>query len=446
MITESQIRSAIRKVSAKERARIDLRDRGARGAGRLLFRVRATGENSIAAEFYAIYFRNGRRAFAKIGNYDHEGRGGGLPLADARKKFQAEFAPAIVAGAEPASLGARRQAQSKPGTVTELFTAYVESLRIAGRRSAGKVERILLRGKSYDAASAIGADRPANEIEPGDISAFLAMIYSRGAPVMAVEARCYLHAAFAYGLKAEHDYRRQTAAGVSWRLKSNPVAAVPADTKASKPGQRFLSPTELRTFWHWLCAYETKSRLAPGMRLLLATGQRIEEITGVSVTSYDKAAGMLYWEKTKNGRPHSIPLPRQAVTILDGLTPNEHGLYFAHRRHPERPSPGEGFGDIVERFLEAHPEIPRFVPRDARRTWKTCAGMAGLSKEERDALQNHIRSDVASRHYDRYDRLREKRAAMVRWEAWLDLVLDGEIVDLDQRGVVVAIREGKGAA
>jgi integrase len=153
----------------------------------------------------------------------------------------------------------------------------------------------------------------------------------------------------------------------------------------------------------------------------------------VSAASYDKGAGMLSWPVTKNGRPHSIPLPPQAVAILDALTPNEHGLYFPHRRHPERPSPGEGFGDIVERFLEDHPEIPRFVPRDMRRTWKTCAGMAGVSKEGRDRIQNHHKSDISSIHYDKYDYIAEKRADMARWASYLDAVLDGTIIDLGQR-------------
>jgi hypothetical protein len=34
--------------------------------------------------------------------------------------------------------------------------------------------------------------------------------------------------------------------------------------------------------------------------------------------------------KTKNGLPHSIPLPHQAVAILDGLRVNAHGLFFPH--------------------------------------------------------------------------------------------------------------------
>jgi hypothetical protein len=59
-----------------------------------------------------------------------------------------------------------------------------------------------------------------------------------------------------------------------------------------------------------------------------------------------------------------------------------------------------------------------FSNRDIRRTWKTLAGHAGLTKEERDLIQNHKKPDVSSRHYDRYDYLSEKREAMAKWETW----------------------------
>ena len=60
----------------------------------------------------------------------------------------------------------------------------------------------------------------------------------------------------------------------------------------------------------------------------------------------------------------------------------------------------------------------RVTPRDLRRTWKTLAGLAGVSKADRDALQNHGARDVSARHYDRYDGMREKRAAVDAWGRW----------------------------
>jgi len=47
-------------------------------------------------------------------------------------------------------------------------------------------------------------------------------------------------------------------------------------------------------------------------------------------------------------------------------------------------------------------------------------GVAGLSKELRDRIQGHAFSDVASKHYDRYDYFKEKKAGLQRWSAWLE--------------------------
>jgi integrase len=68
-------------------------------------------------------------------------------------------------------------------------------------------------------------------------------------------------------------------------------------------------------------------------------------------------------------------------------------------------------------------------PHDLRRTVETRLSAMGVSKEDRDACLNHVRSDIGSRHYDLYERVKEKRAAFKRWAA-----------------VVTAILEGRGAA
>jgi hypothetical protein len=61
--------------------------------------------------------------------------------------------------------------------------------------------------------------------------------------------------------------------------------------------------------------------------------------------------------------------------------------------------------------------------RDLRRTWKTLAGQAGLSKEIRDRLQNHTLQDVSSKSYDRWNYMPEKRAGMKTWDAWITRLL-----------------------
>ena len=62
-------------------------------------------------------------------------------------------------------------------------------------------------------------------------------------------------------------------------------------------------------------------------------------------------------------------------------------------------------------------QLPWFTARDLGAPGKTLAGAAGISKEDGDRLQNYAKGDVSSKHYDRYDYLSEKRAAMAKWPA-----------------------------
>jgi hypothetical protein len=51
----------------------------------------------------------------------------------------------------------------------------------------------------------------------------------------------------------------------------------------------------------------------------------------------------------------------------------------------------------------------------------------------RTPAQNHYKtSDVSTKHYDRYDAPRERRAAVEVWSAYLDLVLVGKIREIGQ--------------
>ncbi len=54
-------------------------------------------------------------------------------------------------------------------------------------------------------------------------------------------------------------------------------------------------------------------------------------------------------------------------------------------------------------------------PHDLRRTLRTRLSALGVSKEDRDAILNHTPTDVGTKHYDLYDRAKEKRQALTLW-------------------------------
>ena len=68
-----------------------------------------------------------------------------------------------------------------------------------------------------------------------------------------------------------------------------------------------------------------------------------------------------------------------------------------------------------------------------RRTFATRPSGLGVSKEDRDALLNHIRSDVGSKHYDLYERAKEKRVALNLWTETLAKIFEPtSVVSLKQ--------------
>jgi integrase len=434
MITDKKIQQVVRNAPASGKNVIELRDDGERGTGRLVLVIKPRA-GRVTVEWYAVFFRRGKRAKAKIGSYPT------MTVAEGRRIFLNEYAPAISAGLDPTA--AKRQ-QVSAGTVKELFSAYIDNLRRDEKRSAKIAHDYLLSPKG-GAAKAIGADRPAASIMPGDIVPLLAKIHGRGARAMANTVRSYLSAAFNFGLRAEHDFTKADI-GARWGLKLNPVTAIPADAGASHPGDRFLSPAEFRIVWLWLDEYRARSLLAAAAMLKMATGQRTEEILRISDAGYDRQKAMINWEKTKNGLAHSIPLPHQAEAILERLVPNSHGLFFPHHRDPARRAGAPSVLDVIRKCIRENPGLAPFTARDLRRTFKTLAGDAGIPKEMRDRLQNHVQGDVSSRHYDRYGYLPERRAAMAKWATYLDLVIAGRIDQLGAReGNVVPFGATTGA-
>lgn len=412
MLNPRTIETAMRSAS-RELLLID--NTGERGSGRLALRVRPGADESVRGEWLAIWWRDGRRQTGKLGRYP------ALSLRAARDAFAEEWRPDIEAGRDPRRA---RLVAAASGSVGELLEDYIEHLKRQARRSWEIVEAALLTGE-HNAADALGRDRRASEVTSADVADWLASAFRRGARVAADRYRAYLHAAFQWAAGATHDYTRAaTGAGPAkhFGLTTNPVSIVPRDSGANVPRKRALSAGELRALW-WAVDAEGFSLLtAPAIRLLLATGQRVLDVLRAEVEDFDLKARL--WiipaHKRKVGEhDHVVPLPPQAMAIVRQLVAiRKTGYLFPCEARPEEPMPHQSINRALVRW-SARAKIPRFQARDLRRTWKTLAGEAGLSKEIRDRLQGHALTDVSARHYDRYEYLREKRAAMATWSRWL---------------------------
>ncbi len=402
-LTDGEIRRALKQVEQIGK-QLSLVDGEGHGTGRLILIMKPM-PTRITADWMAQQWRAQKRLKKKLGSYPS------MSLSKAREVFTRDFADVIQKGRSIKIAG-----DTRPGTVADLFEAYVAHLKASGKSSWKEAE------KGFNKiADTLGRARPARDIEPGEITDFIRPIYDRGKRSMADHVRSYIRSAYSWGLKSEHDYR--SASHRRFQLVYNPAAGIPTEPK--NVGTRWLDVEEFLRLYRWLECPDTPVHppYTRAVRILMLTGQRVEEIARLHADQWDAKERIIDWSKTKNGKPHAIPVPEVAAKLIESIKPNAHGWFFPSATDPTKPVSHGTLYAFMWRQRERE-VIPVVTNRDLRRTWKTLAGQAGLSKEIRDRLQNHTLQDISSKSYDRWNYMPEKRAAMKKWNAFVQTMLN----------------------
>ncbi|WP_119304757.1 tyrosine-type recombinase/integrase [Dongia deserti] len=401
-LTDGEIRRALKRAEETGK-QVSLVDGEGHGTGRLVL-VMKPMPTRVTADWMVQQWRDQKRLKKKIGSYPS------MPLGEAREIFKRDFADMIQRGRSIKIAG-----DTRPGTVADLFEAYVEHLKSNNQSSWKDVEKGLNK-----IADTLGRNRPAREIESEEVVEVIRPIYERGKKSMADHVRSYIHSAFSWGTKSEHDYR--SAKPRRFRLVYNPAAGIPTEPKVV--GTRWLDEDEFVRLYRWLECPDTPVHppYTRAVRILMLTGQRVEEIAALHIDQWDAKERIIDWSKTKNSKPHAIPVPGLAAELIESIKPNKSGWFFPSAKDPSRPISHGTLYSFIWRQRDRG-VIPVVTNRDLRRTWKTLAGKAGVSKEIRDRLQNHALQDVSSKSYDRWNYMREKRAGMKKWDRFVTALL-----------------------
>jgi hypothetical protein len=317
-LTDGAIRQALKRVerSGKQESLVDGEGRG---TGRLVITLKPM-PTRVTAEWMAQQWRDGKRLKKKLGNYPS------MSLTQAREVFGRDFADMIQKGRSIKIAG-----DTRPGTVADLFEAYVAHLKESGKSSWKEAEKGLNK-----IADTLGRNLPARDIEPAEITDLIRPIYDRGKRSMADHVRSYIRSAYSWGFKSEHDYR--TASQRRFRLIYNPAAGIPTEPK--KVGTRWLDEEEFLRLNRWLECPDTPVHpsYTRAVRILMLTGQRVEEIARrLHVDQWDAKERIIDWSKTKNGKPHAIPVPEVAAELIESIKPNLHGWFFPSATDPTKP-------------------------------------------------------------------------------------------------------------
>jgi integrase len=408
-----------------------LAEHAPRGEGRLLVRVLPSGTK----EFFYRYRSGDLDKTIALGRYDPTGRNG-KTLAAIRRELRdrrelqrttGDVKEHLISAARAVAVEKRR------GSLEQLLGAYVDSLKARGSTSWKATEGIFRRHviKPFPTMAATKA----NEIEPGDIQRILSRMVKAGLTRQVNKARSYIGAAFAFGAKADHDPRTTAKDGVLFALgtgaaKRNPVLLVPVIQAFERTGERALSEDELREYWKALAELPTAQEAA--LRFNLALGcQRPTQLLRAGWPDYDFLQNTVLLRDSKGrggSRDHLLPLTPFALAQLEPMRALNSGAPGPFSSDGKRGLAVETLSDAVTAIsidLKKSHKIPAFQQRDLRRTAETMLQRLGVGKEVRAHLLSHGRSKgVQGKHYERYDFLTEKRAALEAWADHIARVLD----------------------
>jgi integrase len=414
MLTDRQIKN-LPATGQPYRRRDNSGDPSLRGFG---VQVSAAGTKT----FYVEYSFGGRRGhFYRLGSYP------GMSLAAARNKCR-EIRKLVDDGIDPKTELVRRrlaeieerkaqerraQAEQATALYEDLVSIYLESVR--NQTTRAEIARLL----EKDARPVLKGKR-VTEITRADIHAVLARARKRGAKRVERMLHCYLHAAFGYVME------EREVDGMLFPLPMNPVTAVRKPDEGMTPRDRVLSRDEIGALWYALELDAERISLFTGgaVRLMLLTGQRLQEILRARWDQVNFSEGVWLFPRnqTKNQRPHLLPLTTTMDRVLKAI-PRVSSMVFPHARDAETPMPYRSVTQAIERLRTRHGMEP-FTPRDLRRTCTTHWARIEIQPSVRFQLQNRALGDVESKHYNLYDGLPEKRAALEKWERELERIVE----------------------
>lgn len=345
----------------------------------------------------------------------------GLSLKDAREKA-GEWADLAARGIDPRQVkaeereGNEERSRNTFKTAGERFMAqYVE------RRLAVSTHREYRR-TLFGPDTAGWAHRPVAGITRAEVRSVLDAMVERGSPSAANHTLAYLSKFF------------------NWCAEKDLIAVPPTDrVKAPTPnnvGERALIELEIVEVWR---AFEAEGDSFRDLfKLLLLTGQRRSEVGGMdrrelSGLDGDRPLWEIPGKRTKNGRPHLVPLVPQTAAIIRELPwIGDGGLLFT----TTGATPISGFSKAKsridawiarERKKAKLSAMPEWDLHDLRRTMVTMMNeRLHIVPHVVEACVNHISGKAKAGVAGVYNKalyLAERREALTAWAEFVDGVV-----------------------
>lgn len=353
-------------------------------------RVYASGRRSWISRY-----RGGpRQRFATLGSPAE------LTASEARRRAQSLLAETRL-GRDPAAEKARARERAAV-TFGAVAAAFLEER--AGELRPATLREYRRRLMVY----AAGWHRlPAAELDRGTIARFVAALARDRGATTAARTHATLSALFGWAIRRGLVELDANPAALAWRPPPAPAR------------DRVLALDELAAIW---LAADPSTDCGAIVRLLILTGARRDEVAGMEWRELDFArrTWLLPASRSKNRRPHLVPLSGPALAILSARP-------RWHRREHVFGCGAGGFSsfscararlDAAAAELYGRP-LERWVIHDLRRSVVTHLAELGVSPHVVEAIVNHASGHKASVAgvYNHAAYEPEKRPALDRWAA-----------------------------
>ena len=282
----------IRSIPMPAQGRTEVADLKATG---LAFRVTSSGARSWCFRFRDP--KSGKTSRATIGPYPV------VSLSAARQRADA-MRTQVATGVNPVELRRRERRVAATKTFQALADRYLNEHARRHKRSAAADERnlklhILPKWKN----------RRFEEITRADIIELIEGLIADQKPTLANRVQALISSIFSFAMDAE-------------LVKGNPCARL-RRRGVETIRRRVLTDDEIHVFWHGIIRNPVSERVGLALRLVLLTGVRPGEAAGIANREIEKIEepGAAKWiipaERSKNGRPHLVPLSDLARQILN---------------------------------------------------------------------------------------------------------------------------------
>lgn len=344
-----------------------------------------------------------------------------VSLKDARQRRD-DARRMLAAGDDPGELRKAAKAKAQHEAATSFEAVAREWLGHQSTRwTAGTLDAIRTSLETH-VFPTIGT-KPTAQLRPGEVRDIIKAIEARGAAETAGRVLQRIKAVFRYAVV--HDL-----------IESNPMLDLQPG-ELLKPRQvrhrAALADKDLPAFLAILDAYEGDPTTVAALRLLMLTAVRPGELRGARWSEIDIEAAVwrIPGERMKMKTPHTVPLSRQALELIERQRAISGGgeLVFPSPFYPDKPLSENTLNSALARMgYKGEHSAHGF-----RALFSTVANECGHDPDVIERQLAHIERNEVRAAYHRSTYLEARAALMSWWADYLDGRKGGKVVKMPKR-------------